>query len=1045
MNNTTKTLNNFNFSSLNCKNLKGNLIYSQFLAEISDLCYFNETWTYPNDLNIIRDMANSSKKHYYHKSDMKSKARGRPFGGQLWLINKKFTIIKCDFLCRHSSYVNFSISNIEFLCIGLYLPFDNSKNKENSRATFELTLSRILALIEHHKEKNIPIILMGDFNADFNRNKRFDEILKKFIKENNMIILDHINKEHNPPPTFSTAISINKNTNSQQQFHFNLDHFILYSKSSLEILKDSKFEVLDNASNTSDHRAINYSFQIEINSLDQSGCQFERTSYQGNPDFDDPEILYFYQQKVEEKIDQLKSKFNNNMVDEKKFIDELFVSSCYIFTESINETVILLNSVIKPNDKNSFQNKNVQKKIFTDELKNIRDKINEIYLGCLRGVVEPNPEKVLEHSNLKKDFRRIQRRNQFLEEQRELNNLDRLAKEKNKNKFWRFVRKNRKKIKDNKEISINPTSLFNHYRQFFYENEFNLNPEQKLISEKVNKAFDSFSKNKIIKKFKESDLDKVLKELKNSHVKGFDKISYNMIIYGLTQKSKEFILFFFNKIMELMIIPKNFNVSIIKPILKDQDKPTNDLNNIRPISISNCFAQMFEKLILINSPNILITHRNQFGFKSKTSCNHAIFALKETILHYTENKSGCKVASLDAEKAFDKTWRDGLFYKLLPIMDITFWYILKIYYDSSEGTILLMNNCLSELFNINVGVKQGGFLSPSLYDKLIDDLIKQCVNEKIGALLHNINTSILVYADDILLISPNDYHLQKLLDICGKYGEMWRIKFNPLKSNIIEFGNQFFNNSEFYLNSRIIPKVDQLKYLGVFLNKNLDFDTLASDKFLNVQKSIFSLSFLGLKPCGISPFLQSFIYKTYCLSQFTYALETTTLLKGTRDYLNISQNNLIRQILGLPKTCHMSRILKCLNIYNLEELYISTKLSFLESIKNNSVSMDIFSYLCNKNKSKRYSKSFVQDIKLLESNFNKEISVIFENPIVYKKLLKKRPTNQDGILDSIYSCLNKYKSNTYKKMLDDLTKPDFIREDEEFQELLQYLIIEGHR
>ena len=81
----------------------------------------------------------------------------------------------------------------------------------------------------------------------------------------------------------------------------------------------------------------------------------------------------------------------------------------------------------------------------------------------------------------------------------------------------------------------------------------------------------------------------------------------------------------------------------------------------------------------------------------------------------------------------------------------------------------------------------------------------------------------------------------------------------------------------------------------------------------------------------------------------------------------------------------------------MEELYISTKLSFLESIKNNSVSTDIFRYLCNnKNKSKRYSKSFVQDIKLLESNFNKEISVIFENPIVYKKLLKKRPTNQDG-------------------------------------------------
>ena len=105
-------------------------------------------------------------------------------------------------------------------------------------------------------------------------------------------------------------------------------------------------------------------------------------------------------------------------------------------------------------------------------------------------------------------------------------------------------------------------------------------------------------------------------------------------------------------------------------------------------------------------------------------------------------------------------------------MDITFWYILKIYYDSSEGTILLMDNCLSELFKINVGVKQGGYLSPPFYGKLINDLIKECINEKIGALLHNINTCIIVYADDILLISPNDYQLQKLLDICDKYGEM---------------------------------------------------------------------------------------------------------------------------------------------------------------------------------------------------------------------------------------------------------------------------------
>ena len=68
--------------------------------------------------------------------------------------------------------------------------------------------------------------------------------------------------------------------------------------------------------------------------------------------------------------------------------------------------------------------------------------------------------------------------------------------------------------------------------------------------------------------------------------------------------------------------------------------------------------------------------------------------------------------------------------------------------------------------------------------------------------------------------------------------------------------------------------------------------------------------------------------------------------RGTRDYLNISQNNLIRQIIGLPKTCHMTRLLTLLKIFNFEDLYISTKLSFLASIKNNCLTSDIFDYLC---------------------------------------------------------------------------------------------------
>ena len=58
-------------------------------------------------------------------------------------------------------------------------------------------------------------------------------------------------------------------------------------------------------------------------------------------------------------------------------------------------------------------------------------------------------------------------------------------------------------------------------------------------------------------------------------------------------------------------------------------------------------------------------------------------------------------------------------------MEAVFWCLLKIYYDSSQGTNDLGYRVLSDLFDIFTGVKQGGILSPALFHALIDDLIHE--------------------------------------------------------------------------------------------------------------------------------------------------------------------------------------------------------------------------------------------------------------------------------------------------------------------------------
>jgi hypothetical protein len=94
-----------------------------------------------------------------------------------------------------------------------------------------------------------------------------------------------------------------------------------------------------------------------------------------------------------------------------------------------------------------------------------------------------------------------------------------------------------------------------------------------------------------------------------------------------------------------LIINNEFNRIIIKPIIKDNAKKTFELNNFRPVSISNCLAQIFERVILKLSPNLVKSDDNQFGFKMGLSTYQPLFLVKETVSKYKRSKSPCYVVS----------------------------------------------------------------------------------------------------------------------------------------------------------------------------------------------------------------------------------------------------------------------------------------------------------------------------------------------------------------------------------------------------------------
>ena len=119
----------------------------------------------------------------------------------------------------------------------------------------------------------------------------------------------------------------------------------------------------------------------------------------------------------------------------------------------------------------------------------------------------------------------------------------------------------------------------------------------------------------------------------------------------------------------------------------------------------------------------------------------------------------------------------------------------------------------------------------------------------------------------------------------------------------------------------------------------------------------------------------------------------------------------------------MSNILKCLKIFNFEQLYLQSKLSFIESLKYNYLASEIFNDLSISPRIKGSKlKSFDQDITILEDFFNSNITNIGTQTGELKKLLKLQFSIKDGLTDSINLCLSNKNDKKYYFLLVELTK-----------------------
>ena len=111
-----------------------------------------------------------------------------------------------------------------------------------------------------------------------------------------------------------------------------------------------------------------------------------------------------------------------------------------------------------------------------------------------------------------------------------------------------------------------------------------------------------------------------------------------------------------------------------------------------------------------------------------------------------------------------------------------------------------------EAYRITEGVKQGGVLSPYLFNFFIDEMITSGLAKNTGAKLGKNNVSVVSYCDDILLLGCTTTQLEILLDNYQVYAMDWKMEFNPKKSVYMEIG-KYKNKNIIKMSGIRIPEV----------------------------------------------------------------------------------------------------------------------------------------------------------------------------------------------------------------------------------------------
>ena len=430
------------------------------------------------------------------------------------------------------------------------------------------------------------------------------------------------------------------------------------------------------------------------------------------------------------------------------------------------------------------------------------------------------------------------------------------------------------------------------------------------------------------------EVQRAIKQMKNGKAPGNDGISADLIKAGGLPMAK-WLHEIFVDIWENETIIEDWSTAILIRLYKNKgDKKVCD--NYRGISLLVVTSKIFSRIILNRVQDLLDKQllEEQAGFRSNRSTIDQIFILKMVMEKSYNNNKPLSMCFVDIMKAYDSVDRD-LLWQICRHYGLTDKIVrmLKLLYKDPKAQVRV-NGELSDHFNINSGVQQGGIPSCILFNVLFDFIIRQVIEQakilgiKGIKLAHgsndfyhpnsdpydNLDILLLIYADDLVVMCESGTDLELFIQCFEQTTQKFGLTMSVKKTCIMTLKqleqdlltNKVTKNKEIHnaqskitIRNEMIENVNDFRYLGCYFSRDQTLDKELETRLAKASTAFNMLRHVIWYRKNVSIQAKLRIFRACVLPVLLYGSEVWSTTTTQEQRLNTFYFKCLRTIIGV--------------------------------------------------------------------------------------------------------------------------------------------------